>query len=447
MKEKLKKKLKKIIRPFIRPFWAKIRPYYSRIVNHRRYLESKPMAIVLEKELKLKLKKGKFEGIIVFETFFGYNMKMFQRPQHIAINLAKKNFLYFYKSSPFVDKEVTTYIEEKPGLYVVNTDIYWVHEVIMKVISESKLPKFVHVYSTSYMEYDKYLTNYFKQDFRFIYEFVDDFSDKIAGFKIPREVFESHKKMLEMKDKVFVVSTANKLFEEVKEIRGITNSIIATNGVQFEHFALNVNGNINVNSNINADSQNLQIEIQLNDAMKNAINKNKPIIGYFGAMAEWFDYELIKKIATKRPDWEVVLIGVDYDGSIEKSGLSKFVNVNYIGPVNYLELPAYSRHFSVSTIPFILNDITESTSPVKLFEYMAMGHPIVTTDLPECRKYKSALISKTHEDFIINLDHAMLLIGDSEYSNTLRVEGLSNTWDKKAQAIKELILYGNNKSN
>ena len=135
--------------------------------------------------------------------------------------------------------------------------------------------------------------------------------------------------------------------------------------------------------------------------------------------AEWFDYELIKKLAVERPDREIVLIGVDYDKSIEKSGMDKLSNIHFLGPINYTELPAYSKHFSVSTIPFILNDITESTSPVKLFEYMAMGHPIVTTNLPECKKYQSTLISKTHEEFMANIEKALTLSENAEYKETL----------------------------
>ena len=103
------------------------------------------------------------------------------------------------------------------------------------------------------------------------------------------------------------------------------------------------------------------------------------------------------------------------------------------------ELNQYSQYFTISTIPFLLNDITESTSPVKLFEYMAMGHPIVTTDMRECRKYKSVLIGKSHEDFIEKLDFALTLDKKDEYYNYLKEEALANTWREKAAILDRLI--------
>jgi len=60
-------------------------------------------------------------------------------------------------------------------------------------------------------------------------------------------------------------------------------------------------------------------------------------------------------------------------------------------------LKYYLRRFDVATIPFQVNRVTNSTSPVKLFEYMAGGKPIVTTDMKECRKFQSVLISGTLE--------------------------------------------------
>ena len=149
----------------------------------------------------------------------------------------------------------------------------------------------------------------------------------------------------------------------------------------------------------------------------------------------------IKELAEEfKDDYEIVLIGIDYDQSLGKSGILNLDNVHYLGTVNYNELPTYSKFFNVSIIPFMVNEITEATSPVKLFEYMALGKPIVTTALPECRKYESPLVSDSHEDFINNIKKAAELENSKEYIELLRKEGNQNTWRQKAKDIKELIL-------
>ena len=102
-----------------------------------------------------------------------------------------------------------------------------------------------------------------------------------------------------------------------------------------------------------------------------------------------------------------------------------------------IELQKLCRSYK---IPFVVNEITEATSPVKLFEYMALGKPIVTTALPECRKYESPLVSDSHEDFINNIKKAAELENSKEYIELLRKEGNQNTWRQKAKDIKELIL-------
>ena len=70
---------------------------------------------------------------------------------------------------------------------------------------------------------------------------------------------------------------------------------------------------------------------------------------------------------------------------------------------------------------------------------MALKKPIVTTDMNECRKYKSVLIAQTAEDFILKLDNALKLKNNTEYLNKLDKEAKENDWSQKAQAIISLI--------
>ena len=139
-----------------------------------------------------------------------------------------------------------------------------------------------------------------------------------------------------------------------------------------------------------------------------------------------------------------MLFGIKYDDSYDKSGIEQCENIHFCGSKPYDILQNYAAHIDVLTIPFLINDITKATSPVKLFEYMALNKPIVTTDMDECRKYKSVLIGHSRQEFIELLDHAMSLYGNEEYMQLLNKEALENTWQEKAGCIlKELKKYEN----
>ena len=90
-------------------------------------------------------------------------------------------------------------------------------------------------------------------------------------------------------------------------------------------------------------------------------------------------------------------------------------------------------------LPFLICDITKSTSPCKLFEYMALHKPIVTTDINECRKYKSVLIGQSHQDFLKQIAEALKLKENQNYWQLLDQEAQANDWSKKAQIIVDLI--------
>ena len=88
-------------------------------------------------------------------------------------------------------------------------------------------------------------------------------------------------------------------------------------------------------------------------------------------------------------------------------------------------------------VPFIKNDITDATSPVKIFEYMALEKPIVTTDINECKSYESCQIAYNDYDFIDKVDYAVkVLVHDEQYKKILKKEAADNTWKHRAKQIK-----------
>ena len=340
------------------------------------------------------LKKEKFKAVVVFDSRVGWNIPLFQRSQHMANELTDDGYLYFYRTSEQFDPHVKTVEKLKDRLYLVNMANFALQNAMFDLLKEYKGHKFLSLYSTDVYLDEQYIKEkYIDNGFKIIYEYIDELSDEISGH-LPDFVYDRHKNIIEDKSNI-AVGSADKLIEEIEEIRGKENVAMITNGVQYDHWQYRSN--------------------EVPEKLKDIVSKGNPIIGYFGALAKWFDYELLKKVAKERPNYEIVLIGFLYDNSFKDSKIDELENVHYLGIVDYKELNQYSQYFTISTIPFLLNDITESTSPVKLFEYMAMGHPIVTTDMRECRKYKSVLIGKSHEDFIEKLDFALTLDKKDEY--------------------------------
>lgn len=366
----------------------------------------------LDKQIEKILEDNKDKPIILSLSFIDWNVPLYQRPQHIAIQLAKQGFLYFYNTRNYYDY-IDGYKRIGENMYLTNRfDDVW------EKLKDRK--KYIHLYSTNMYEDDEIrIERALKNGDKILYEYIDEISEKISGQKIPKFVLDRHERLLRDEENVIVIATATKLYNDVAKYRK-KNFKLVTNGVVYEHFN-------NVKKIVPKE-------------MKVIVNEKKPIIGYYGALASWFDYKLVKEVAKLRKDWNIVLIGWDYDGSLGRSGLRNIENIHIIPSVPYEILPTYAQWFDVCTIPFVINEVTESTSPIKLFEYMALGKPIVTTAMPECKKYKSVIIAENNAiKFVESIEEGIKDKEDREYLKVLKEEALENTWEGKGNILVEML--------
>lgn len=385
---------------------------YLRFKLFNKRFVKKLRSSLLDKKLEKIIKNINDKQIILSLSFVDWKIPLYQRPQHLAIQLAKHNCFYFYHTRNYYDF-IDGYEKIDDNIFLTNR----FDEVYEKL---NGVKKYIHVYSTNmYEDDDERMDKAIKNGDKILYEYIDEISEKIAGKKIPKFVLDRHERLLKDEENCIVIATATKLYNDVAKYRK-KNFKLVTNGVVYEHFR--------------------DIKHTIPDEMEPIVQEGKPIIGYYGALATWFDYDLVKEIAKKRTDWNIVLIGWDYDGSLGEAKLGDYDNIKVIGPVDYLRLPLYAQWFDISTIPFQINEVTESTSPVKLFEYMALGKPIVTTAMPECKKYQSVIIAKNSaDDFIKKLELGLKDRESLEYLDLLRKEALENTWEKKANIISRML--------
>lgn len=124
----------------------------------------------------------------------------------------------------------------------------------------------------------------------------------------------------------------------------------------------------------------------------------KPIMGFFGLIADWVDLDAIAFCARAFPNGSVALLG-KIAPNVNVEALRHIPNVHFLGRKPYSELPEYCRGFDVALMPFKLNELTENANPLKVREYLAAGLPVVSSNLPEVRKLGLCFLAEKPEDF------------------------------------------------
>lgn len=242
------------------------------------------------------------------------------------------------------------------------------------------------------------LVNYKKS----IYRITDDFTQFLS---VPSSVKKIEERLIKRVDEV--ITTAKLLRKKALSIKG-DNVRHISNGVKLENF--------------------IKDEYILPEVFKNTKDKKRVI--YVGAIEDWFDMELLRKCSDTYPEVAFSIIGpVKTDNSICKN----LFNVTFHGLIPNKEIANYIYYSDVCIIPFIVNDLIKGVSPIKFYEYSSMRKTIVSTYWEELEfNIKGIYLSKSREEFVLNLKSALEYSGDrEELFNFAQL----NTWESKALNI------------
>lgn len=170
---------------------------------------------------------------------------------------------------------------------------------------------------------------------------------------------------------------------------------------------------------------------------------NKPVVGYIGAISDVFDKALIVELAKALPHATVLLVGPKYTNT---SILENCPNIVMLGERPHDQMPNYINSFDVALIPYVVNEFTDSVYSCKLNEYLAMGRPVISTNMREVRAFSEGspdvvTIGNDTMDFIAKVKQALddPQIQSQSMRNKRIAVAKENTWDQRFAGIMEVI--------
>lgn len=248
-----------------------------------------------------------------------------------------------------------------------------------------------------------------------IYHCVDEVKEQ-PGMNV--KLFEESELDL-ICDSDVIFTTSTKLYETRKKSN--PNTYYFSNVSDFEHF----NKAVSSSTLIPDDMRSFK----------------GPVVGFIGAISGYkLDFMLIKRVALNLPNINFVFIGKVGEGDpwTDISDLTDVENIFFLGPRNYSELPNYLKAIDVAILPNNINEYTSAMFPMKFFEYLAAGKPVVSVDLDALKDFSDvAFISENIQEFSANILKA-LTINKNDQDKYLEL-AKKYTYDSRMKKMMKIV--------
>lgn len=358
------------------------------------------------------------EKIVIFSTMDFYDLPT--RKQRIALHLSKKNkVLYLEPPETYLSliarKRDKTYKEIKVN---DNLKVLRLPYILPFGLRFSIINSLNSALIKSYIK-----RQLFKENFKnyILWLYLIDFPDlyeRLNPKLIVYDCVDDHSSYGGLRSKKFVNScemkvskASNIIFATTYELKRKlsqynSNVYTVSNGVDSEFFKENIN--------------------QIPEDLKSI---KRPIIGYFGAIKDWFDFSAIILASKEFSDASFVLVGPCKE-SIKKK-FNEIRNIYLLGEKSYNLAPSYISAFDVCLIPFTISELTLNVSPLKLYEYFSLGKPVVSIPIKEVLNFSDLLYIYTkREEIILCIDKA-LKENDTTLKEKRYLIAKANSWNEK----------------
>lgn len=249
-----------------------------------------------------------------------------------------------------------------------------------------------------------------------VYDITDDWAKMSGRPGFTKVIVEQDRRLCEKVDAVIVCSE-----DLYASKRGLASNLhLVANGVHVEHYAGVLDG----------------VEA-VREIGGRALRS--PVLGYTGTIhPDRVDLGLVEELAKQNPDFTLVLIGPNHFEKVDLERVEGIGNVLFQGPVPYDAIPKYMAGFDVCMVPHLVTDFTESLNPIKLWEYLAAGKPIVSTDVAGFRDFPEHVrIAEGAEAFGAAVRAS--LDEDAEVGESRRAVASSHSWASRVDSIENII--------
>ncbi|HYT31151.1 MAG TPA: glycosyltransferase, partial [Thermoanaerobaculia bacterium] len=346
----------------------------------------------------LEARAEKAQAVFVFPPTIGWDVTLVQRPHHLARALARQGF-------PVVFQETE---EEARGPLLTEVE----PNLFLHRQAAGSLPSLAHriVWAFAY--------NLPEPDALAGSRLVYDVIDHLDVFQAPRRVLlRNQERALETADAVFAVSRP--LLEEIRSVR--SDAVYLPNGVDVAFFQAPAD------------------KAAVPERILRARAARRPVAGYTGALARWVDAELLRSLAEKRPDWDFALVGEALDDSFSALKERPPSNILFLGRRPYAAMPAVIGSFDVGLIPFRLGPEGLHASPIKLYEYLAAGLPVLSTPIPEAAEMPEVSTAPDALVFSTLLDRARELRGSASFRERAVARAREHDWSRRTSTALEAL--------